>query len=94
MAMARKAFILVMFMVVPAAGIAQTSSSKVSLTLHPDSVVGRIDEKIYGHFLEHIYHSCNGGLWGDLIWNRSFEQNELGHWTIKDGNIIQVKERL
>lgn len=86
--MARKA-IFIIVAIMSAVCVAQMSSSKVSLTLHPEKVVGRIDEKIYGHFLEHIYHSCNGGLWGELIWNRSFEQNELGYWTIKDGRVAQ-----
>jgi len=61
----------------------------VHLTIDPKTVVNRIDEKVYGHFLEHIYHSCNGGLWGDLVWNRSFEQNELGQWTIEGDQIAQ-----
>ncbi|MBN2316562.1 MAG: DUF1080 domain-containing protein [Sedimentisphaerales bacterium] len=87
--MTKQAIMSIAVMIIPIVCVAQTSSSTVSLTLHPDNVVGRIDEKIYGHFLEHIYHSCNGGLWGDLIWNRSFEQNELGYWTIRDGRVVQ-----
>ncbi|MCJ7514692.1 MAG: hypothetical protein MUO89_01815 [Dehalococcoidia bacterium] len=54
------------------------------LFIEPDEIVGQIDEKTYGHFLEHIYHSVNGGLWGELVWNRSFEQYSGGvgtHWT-------------
>src|ERR1035437_7308387 len=46
----------------------------VSLTIHADQVTGQIDRGIYGQFLEHIYHSCNGGIWGDVVWNRSFEE--------------------
>ncbi len=57
--------------------------------LRPDQVVNRIDEKVYGHFLEHIYHSVNGGLWGELVWNRTFEQNSLGAWTVDDGSLVQ-----
>ena len=87
--MARHSLVLAVVLLMPIIGIAKTNPSTTSLTLHPDHVVGRIDEKIYGHFLEHIYHSCNGGLWGDLIWNRSFEQNELGYWTVRDGEIAQ-----
>jgi hypothetical protein len=34
----------------------------VSLTVDADAVVGRVDEKVYSHFLEHIYHSLNGVL--------------------------------
>ena len=61
----------------------------VTLTIDPDRAVAEIDNKIYGHFLEHIYHSVNGGLWGELIWNRSFEQNELGQWMVADNKIAQ-----
>jgi alpha-N-arabinofuranosidase len=46
----------------------------VSLVLEPGQAVNRVDEGIYGHFLEHIYHSVNGGLWGELVWDRSFEE--------------------
>jgi alpha-N-arabinofuranosidase len=49
------------------------SGEDVTVTVHSDRVVNRIDQRVYGHFLEHIYHSCNGGLWGELIWDRSFE---------------------
>ncbi|MHB8951984.1 MAG: family 16 glycoside hydrolase [Pirellulaceae bacterium] len=69
--------------------LAQAGAEDVSLTLRPDQVVNPIDEKVYGHFLEHIYHSVNGGLWGDLVWNRTFEQNSLGGWTVADGCIVQ-----
>lgn len=49
-------------------------AATVSLTVDPDTVVGHIDERLYGQFLEHIYHSCNNGLWGEVVWNRSFEE--------------------
>jgi len=61
----------------------------VKLSVDPGTVVNRVDEKVYGHFLEHIYHSCNGGLWGDLVWNRSFEQNQFGQWAVQDDRIVQ-----
>ena len=66
------------------------SAEDVSLTIHPDRVLNRIDEKVYGHFLEHIYHSCNGGLWGELIWDRSFEGGGAGvAWSATDDFIAQ-----
>ncbi|MBN2477202.1 MAG: DUF1080 domain-containing protein [Pirellulales bacterium] len=66
------------------------SAGEVTLTIHPDRVLNRIDEKVYGHFLEHIYHSCNGGLWGELVWDRSFEGGGAGvAWTQQDGCISQ-----
>ena len=54
-------------MVVATAAAGETRPP-VTITVDPSKVLHGIDEKIYGHFLEHIYHSCNGGLWGDLIW--------------------------
>ena len=76
----RRAWVM---LVVLAAIPVVTAADDVSLVLNPDQVVNRIDEKVYGHFLEHIYHSVNGGLWGELVWNRTFEQNSLGGWTVK-----------
>jgi alpha-N-arabinofuranosidase len=64
-------------------------AQNITLTIDPDNIVSEIDEKIYGHFLEHIYHSVNGGLWGELIWNRSFEQNRLGQWMVRGDTIAQ-----
>ena len=67
-----------------------SSADDVSIKVYPDQVVNRIDEKIYGHFLEHIYHSCNGGLWGDLIWDRSFEGGGAGvDWVRENDHISQ-----
>jgi len=82
----RNLTILTVLVVLTAAASAQ---QKVSLSIDPATVLNRVDEKIYGHFLEHIYHSCHGGLWGDLVWNRSFEQNPFGQWAIQDGQIVQ-----
>ena len=63
-------------------------AQEVALTVHPDQVVNRIDEKVYGHFLEHIYHSVNGGLWGELVWNRSFEGGGAGVVWSRQGECI------
>jgi len=63
---------------------------RASYTINPQRVLNRIDEKVYGHFFEHIYHSANGGLWGELVWNRSFEENSSGLWRIEDGQIVQA----
>lgn len=48
-------------------------AADVVLQVDGEKTVGHVDEKIYGQFLEHIYHSCNGGLWGEMVWSRSFE---------------------
>jgi alpha-N-arabinofuranosidase len=64
-------------------------AEEVALTILPDRILNRVDEKIYGHFLEHIFHSCNGGLWGELVWDRSFEGGAGAVWTFEDGAMVQ-----
>jgi len=55
--------------------------------------VAPISPLIYGHFYEHIYHSANGGLWGDRVWNRSFEEflSEPA-WKADHGIISQTEK--
>lgn len=74
----------------PAALARENASIEVSYTINPARVLNHIDEKVYGHFFEHIYHSANGGLWGELVWNRSFEENSTGRWSIENGEVIQA----
>lgn len=42
------------------------------LSIRPQEVVGPIHPHVYGHFLEHIYHSVEDGLFGELVRNRAF----------------------
>ncbi|MEO8369691.1 MAG: alpha-L-arabinofuranosidase C-terminal domain-containing protein [Candidatus Solibacter sp.] len=67
-----------------AAGMAAAQS--VTLTVNTNGSLHTIDEKIYGQFLEHIYHSVNGGVWGEVVWNRSFEESLAeGLWKVSSG---------
>ncbi len=65
--------------------------AEARISIDPNKVIGSIDENVYGHFYEHIYHSANGGLWGDMIWNRSFEEYPSGgKWSIKKEILTQT----
>ena len=58
----------------------------VQLKIDTSQVVREIDPKIYGQFLEHIYHSVDGGLWGEVVWNRSFEERlSPEDWRVRGG---------
>lgn len=79
-----------MFTVMTLTTLATFTGEAATLTLYPQRVIHRIDEKVYGHFLEHIFHSVNGGLWGEMVWNRSFE--ELlggGLWRVEGNELVQ-----
>jgi alpha-N-arabinofuranosidase len=49
------------------------AADPVRMTVHTDQVVKQIDERVYGQFLEHIFNSVHGGLWGDQILNGTLE---------------------
>lgn len=70
---------------------AQAGDADVRLAVDTDNPAHQINPRVYGHFLEHIYHSANGGLWGELVWNRSFELSHsgLGDWSAENGEVTQ-----
>ena len=82
----KKTLFLLAFAAVAALWTAANAQTVVDVTVNPDKPLSRIDNKIYGHFLEHIYNSCNGGLWGELVWNRSFEAGAGANWQYDKGS--------
>ncbi|NNM86277.1 MAG: hypothetical protein HKL96_11055 [Phycisphaerales bacterium] len=55
-------------------GRAAAAASMIQVTIHPQQIRNTIAKGIYSQFLEHIYHSGDNGIWGEMIWNRSFEE--------------------
>lgn len=70
---------------------AVAAEGAIRLTVATDNPLHEVNPYVYGHFLEHIYHSANGGLWGELVWNRSFELSHAGQgdWSVENGELIQ-----
>ncbi len=66
-------------------------ASQVTYSIDTKQVEHQIDINVYGQFLEHIYNSANNGLWGDMVWNRSFERlnGSSGDWEISGDEIVQ-----
>ncbi|MDO5308981.1 MAG: alpha-L-arabinofuranosidase C-terminal domain-containing protein [Planctomycetia bacterium] len=69
------------------------AQDQIEVQIQPQTVLQKIDESIYSQFLEHIYNSCNGGLWGELVWNRSLEAVQVDGWTLQDGVLKQGTTR-
>ncbi len=63
--------------------------ARVEYRVDPAKVVGTIDVGIHGQFLEHIFNSVHGGLWGDLVRNPSLEAGSGGHWML-DGKTVKT----
>ena len=53
---------------------------KATFTVFPEQVLGKIDRNVYGHFVEHVGRVVYGGIWAEMIENRSFEGRDY------DGN--------
>lgn len=60
-------------------------ASKVSISIKSAAPAGLIDPKIYGQLFEHIYFSADGGLWGEMIAERSFEPEQYPGISPREG---------
>jgi alpha-L-arabinofuranosidase len=58
---------------------------KVNINIKSGSPSGIIDSKLYGQLFEHIYFSADGGLWGEMIAERSFEPEQYPGISPRDG---------
>jgi alpha-L-arabinofuranosidase len=61
----------------------QTINASIHIQSNKSS--GLIDTKIYGQLFEHIYFSADGGLWGEMIAERSFEPEQYPGIAPRDG---------
>lgn len=85
-----KPFFLPLLAVFLISGCSESVKDTARVTIPSLKVVSEISDEIYGHFYEHIYHSANGGLWGDRVWNRSFEEFvEQPEWSVDRGVLSQ-----
>ncbi|MCX5673706.1 MAG: carbohydrate binding domain-containing protein [Planctomycetota bacterium] len=69
----------------PAAGArAAAPAEKASLTVRVDQPGARVSPTLYGIFFEEINHAGDGGLYAELIRNRSFEDDaaKTEPWTL------------
>ena len=54
-------------------GPSRADATDYSLTVHPDRTGPAISESMYGVFFEDINQAADGGLYAELVRNRSFE---------------------
>jgi alpha-N-arabinofuranosidase len=60
-------------------------AKKVNINIKSGAPSGIIDPKIYGQLFEHIYFSADGGLWGEMIAERSFEPEQYPGISPREG---------
>ena len=68
------------------------ASAQVQLVLKPDAYGASLSEKPYGIFFEEINHAADGGLWSEMIRNRSFEDDRDGadSWEEQGGTLLTL----
>lgn len=63
----------------------------VEVRIHPEKVERHIDKKVYAFLLEYLYHSVSNGIWGENVWNRSFEELlAYGSWQVDDNGEVTL----
>ena len=71
----------------PAGTVAQSTAT---LTVDTAKPIGKVSPTLYGIMTEEINYSYDGGLYAELVSNRTFQTNRglnLEHWTlIQNGN--------
>ena len=71
---------------------ATASWAQVQLTLSPDDYGVSLTPSPYGIFFEEINHAADGGLWSEMVRNRSFEDNAdtPESWVGQSGTTLSV----
>ena len=68
---------------------------QVHFTLQPDVYGANISESQYGIFFEEINHAADGGLWSEMVSNRSFEdsQDKIENWSGRNATKISLASK-
>ena len=82
----------ILVMVGSLAALAQTVFAQASLTVQVDNPGHPISPNLWGIFFEDINLSADGGIYPELVRNRSFEDSDKPEfWTLSDANGGQSK---
>jgi len=90
LACALSAFLLGACRTLPAQGNG-TPAAPAHLTVNASEIVSRISPSLYGMMTEEINHSYDGGLYAELIQNRTFRTSWVGveHWAlVRNGSAV------
>jgi alpha-L-arabinofuranosidase len=80
------------FLAISVSATAQSDQAKVArLTVHVDQEGPRISPLLYGIFFEEINRAGEGGLWAEMIQNRSFEDDRQEPVGWKLSGAVQVR---
>lgn len=72
-----------------------TATAQVTVGIDAAQKGAQVSPMLYGIFYEDINHAADGGLYAELVRNRSFEDSDsqLVHWSIKGGATMRLVDR-
>jgi alpha-L-arabinofuranosidase len=78
----------------PSAARPEGAPGVAILLVDTDRVIAPIDRRIYGHFLEHINHSVEDGLFAEQVQGGGFEGDDFArYWTpFAEGGRVELAE--
>lgn len=72
--------------------VAALSVVSAKITVYPDQPTLKVSPDLYGIFFEEINCAGDGGIYAELIRNRSFEDStQPEHWTLQPGSSGSIK---
>jgi alpha-N-arabinofuranosidase len=74
---------------ISAAGLLPAQAPPADLTIHADQPVAKVSPTLYGLMTEEINYSYDGGLYAEMVRNRTFRSDWTGvlHWLLtEEGN--------
>lgn len=83
--------VLILIMPTRATRATEPTQGSAALTVHADREGPKVSPLLYGIFFEDINCSADGGLYAELVRNRSFEDSEKPeHWSVASSGLARV----
>ena len=73
--------------------VASGQTTPATLTLHPDQPVAAVSPTLYGLMTEEINYSYDGGLYAEMVRNRTLrgDWSGIGYWYLVEGGNARAK---
>ena len=91
--MNKKTFALLIYITAATLSAALAQVRPVALTIHVDKPVSKVSPTLYGLMTEEINYSYDGGLYAEMVRNRTFRarRRDVPYWLLVEGGNAQAK---
>jgi alpha-N-arabinofuranosidase len=91
--MNKKTFAYLIAIVISILPAAFAQVQPVVLTIHLDQPISKVSPTLYGLMTEEINYSYDGGLYAEMVRNRTFRsrRQDVPHWLLVEDGTAQAK---